>query len=184
MTRGGVLSTVATFFALTSFACAFELNSPDISAEKPIGEKFVYNSFGCSGQNLSPELVWSEPPAGTKSFAVLVHDPDAPTGGAGFWHWIVLDVPAFARTLPEGAGSSDGKKLPAGARQLDNDYGDAAWGGPCPPAGAGAHRYNFTVYALSVDKLDLPPHAKSAVVGFMINKNALAKATITSRYGR
>ncbi len=175
----------ASLLALApALAHAFEANSPDVSADKPIGEKFVYNSFGCNGENVSPEIVWGDPPAGTKSFAVLVHDPDAPTGGAGFWHWLVVDIPASARSLPQGAGSADGKKLPAGARQLDNDFGDAAWGGPCPPKGGGAHRYNFTVYALSVDKLDIPAHAKTAVVGFTVNKNALAKATVTARYGR
>jgi Raf kinase inhibitor-like YbhB/YbcL family protein len=165
-------------------ASAFEVNSPEIEVDKPIGEKFVYNSFGCSGENISPVLMWSEPPAGTKSFAVLVHDPDAPTGGAGFWHWLVIDIPAFIRSLQADAGAANGKKLPAGARQLDNDFGDAAWGGPCPPKGAGAHHYHFTIYALSVAKLDLPPHAKAAIVGLTIHQNALAKATIVRHYGR
>lgn len=182
---------VTSFLALIVFAAAdsggaqaFELKSPDISADKPIGRKFVSNVFGCSGENLSPELVWSDPPAGAKSFAVLVHDPDAPTGGAGFWHWIVADIPASARGLARGAGTADGKNLPAGARQFENDYGDAGWGGPCPPQGAGAHRYDFTVYALGVEKLGLPANAKASVAGFVVNKHALAKATLTSRYGR
>ncbi len=174
----------ASVLAFAAPASAFELKSPDISSQKPIAEKFVYNSFGCSGENLSPALEWSEPPEGTKSFAILVHDPDAPTGGAGFWHWIVADVPASVRELAQGAGAADGKKLPAGAKQLDTDFGEPGYGGPCPPAGHGAHRYNFTVYALSVPTLDLPANAKTAIVGFTINKNALAKATITATYGR
>jgi Raf kinase inhibitor-like YbhB/YbcL family protein len=186
MKRGVTVFALVAMSSLDahSGASAFELKSPDISAGTPIGMKFVSNVFGCAGENLSPELAWSEPPAGTKSFAVLAHDPDAPTGGAGFWHWLVADIPASARSLPRGAGDASGKKLPAGARQWENDYGEAAYGGPCPPPGHGAHRYNFTVYALGIDKLGLPAHAKPAAVGFVINQNALAKATITSRYGR
>lgn len=186
--RRGVVSLLA--FLAFSFpeqlmgAQAFEVKSPDLSADKPIGMTFVFNDFGCAGENLSPELAWSDPPAGTKSFAVLVHDPDAPTGGAGFWHWLVTDIPASARGLARGAGAAGGKKLPAPARHWDNDYGDAAYGGPCPPPGHGAHRYNFTIYALGVEKIDLPTHAKASVVGFTVNQNALAKATLTSRFGR
>ena len=179
-----LLAIIAGSILPPSVAGAFELKSPDVSADAPIGQKFVYNGFGCTGENLSPELVWSDPPAGTKSFAVLVHDPDAPTGGAGWWHWAVADIPATARGLAQGAGDASGKKLPAGARQFENDYGDAAYGGPCPPPGHGAHRYNFTVYALGVEKLDAPAKAKASVVGYTINHNALAKATLTSRYGR
>ncbi len=185
MKRGLIPFAMASLFAiLASGAGAFEVHSPDISAQKPIGEKFVYNSFGCKGENLSPALEWTDPPAGTKSFAVLVHDPDAPTGGAGFWHWLVVDIPASAHGLAQGAGSADGKKLPAGAKQLDTDFGNSGYGGPCPPQGHGAHRYNFTVYALSVETLGLPATAKTAIVGFTVNKNALAKATLTSTYGR
>ena len=87
---------VSSFLAFAALAAAdakgagtFELTSPDIAEGKKIDMKHVYDSFGCTGANLSPELHWSEPPAGTKSFAVLAHDPDAPTGGAGFWHWLV-----------------------------------------------------------------------------------------------
>jgi Raf kinase inhibitor-like YbhB/YbcL family protein len=165
-------------------ASAFELSSPDIVDGKPMDAKFIYNSFGCTGQNVSPQLIWTDPPAGTKSFAVLVHDPDAPTGGGGFWHWLVGDIPATARGLAQGAGTGDGKSLPPGAKHWENDFGDAAWGGPCPPPGSGAHHYNITVYALEVERLDLPAKAKAAVVGYTANKNALAKATLTGRFGR
>lgn len=104
--------------------------------------------------------------------------------GAGFWHWLVVDIPASAHGLVQGAGSADGKKLPPGAKQLDSDFGDPGYGGPCPPQGHGAHHYNFTVYALSVETLGLPTSARTAIVGFTVNKNALAKATLTSTYGR
>ncbi len=165
-------------------APAFELKSPDLAEGKTIGYKFIYNEHGCTGENISPALAWSEPPAGTKSFAVLVHDPDAPTGGAGFWHWLVIDIPASARGLPQGAGAVDGKKLPQGAKQLETDFGDIGYGGPCPPKGHGTHHYVFTVYALGVEKLDVPANARTAIVGFTVNHNALAKASITATYGR
>jgi Raf kinase inhibitor-like YbhB/YbcL family protein len=175
--KRAVLATFA-LVASASLANAFEVKSSDIAPGKPVAQKFMYNSFGCTGENVSPELTWSNPPAGTKSFAVLVHDPDAPTGGAGFWHWIVLNIPASATGLPQGAGAADGKGLPHGAVQLDNDFGDASWGGPCPPPGSGPHKYHYTVYALGVEKLDAPKNAKAAVAGFMVNKNAIGKATL------
>ncbi len=187
MKRGAIsfLTLVAILFLrLFGGASAFELKSPDIQVDKPIGEKSVYNSLGCSGQSVSPGLIWSDPPEGTRSFAVVVHDPDAPTGGVGFFHWIVTDIPASARALAQGAGAADGKKLAAGSLQLENDYGDVGWGGPCPPPRAGAHRYNFTVYALGLERLGLPVNAKASVAESVINKNALAKAIISSRYGR
>jgi Raf kinase inhibitor-like YbhB/YbcL family protein len=175
----------ATLFAAQAGgALAFELKSADISAGKPIGDKFIYNSFGCAGENLSPALEWTDPPAGTKSFAVLVHDPDAPTGGAGFWHWLVTDIPPSVRSLAQGAGSADGKKLPAGAKQLETDFGEIGYGGPCPPKGHGPHRYVFTVYALKVETLGLPANSRTAAVGFTVNENALAKASLTASSGR
>lgn len=175
----------ATLFAVEAGAAqGFELKSPDIAEGKTIGAKHVFNSFGCTGENLSPALEWSEPPAGAKSFAVLVHDPDAPTGGAGFWHWLVVDLPASARGLPQGAGTPDGKLLPAGAKQLETDFGEIGYGGPCPPKGHGPHRYVFTVYALPVEKLDVAHNARTAIVGFTISQSALAKASITATFGR
>jgi len=158
---------VSSFLAFAALAAAdakgagtFELTSPDIAEGKKIDMKHVYDSFGCTGANLSPELHWSEPPAGTKSFAILAHDPDAPTGGAGFWHWLVVDI-----------------------HQLENDFGDKSYGGPCPPPGA-PHRYVFTVYALKIDKLGDAAHGRTAIAGFTINHNALATASITGLFGR
>jgi hypothetical protein len=115
MKRGVIsfLTLVAILFLrLFAGASAFELKSPDIQVDKPIGEKFVYNSLGCSGQNVSPELIWSDPPEGTRSFAVVVHDPDAPTGGAGFFHWIVTDF------LPPRALSHRGPEPPTARNWL------------------------------------------------------------------
>jgi hypothetical protein len=163
---------------------AFQASSPDVVSGKPIAAKFIYTGFGCSGQNVSPAVMWKNAPAGTKSFAVLVHDPDAPTGGAGFWHWLVVDIPAGTSFLPQGAGAADGKRLPPGSRQISTDFGAPGWGGPCPPAGDKPHRYNFTVYALKVEKLELPANATASLAGFNVNGNALARATFTGTYGR
>ena len=109
---------------------------------------------------------------------MLVHDPDAPTGGAGFWHWVVYNIPATATGLPQGVGK-DGKGLPEGAKQVATDFGVPGYGGPCPPKGDKPHHYHFTVYALKTDKLDLPPHATASLAGFLINANALGKASLT-----
>jgi Raf kinase inhibitor-like YbhB/YbcL family protein len=113
-----------------------------------------------------------------------VHDPDAPTGGAGFWHWLVVDIPAGSGFLAQGAGAADGKRLPPGARQINTDFGTPGYGGPCPPAGDKPHRYNFTVYALKVEKLELPANPTASLAGFTVNGNALAKAMFTGTFGR
>jgi Raf kinase inhibitor-like YbhB/YbcL family protein len=173
-----------TLLAAASSATAFELTSKDIAIGQTIDQAFVLNDFGCTGQNHSPELAWSNAPEGTKSFAVFVHDPDAKTGGAGFWHWSVIDIPATATGLARDAGLKDGKTLPSGARQVATDFGAPGWGGPCPPQGEKAHRYNFTVYALKLAKLELPPHPTASLAGFVVNANALASAAFTAPYGR
>jgi Raf kinase inhibitor-like YbhB/YbcL family protein len=184
MTLRFLLAIPAIAFSVSASAQAFEAGSADIASSKPIAAKFVFNGFGCTGENVSPAVSWKNPPAGTKSFAVMVHDPDAPTGGAGFWHWVVVDIPATVQGLPQGAGTSDGKALPSGARQTATDFGTPGWGGPCPPVGDKPHRYNFTVYALKVDKLELPSNATASLTGFMVNMNALGKARFSGRYGR
>jgi Raf kinase inhibitor-like YbhB/YbcL family protein len=163
---------------------AFRLTSPDVQAGGTIGREHVFDSFGCTGQNVSPAFEWTGAPRGARSFALLVHDPDAPTGGAGWWHWLVYDIPATTNHLAKGAGKVGGQALPAGAKHATTDYGSAGYGGPCPPPGDKPHRYVFTVYALGVEKLDVPQGATASLVGFMVNANALAKASITATYGR
>lgn len=190
MTRsqGKAFSLAVLCFAAVAASGAqsgvFQASSPDIPSGKPIDAKFTYAGFGCSGQNVSPSVMWKNAPAGTKSFALLVHDPDAPTGGAGFWHWLVVDIPVGTSFLPQGAGIADGSRLPVGSRQISTDFGAPGWGGPCPPAGDKPHRYNFTVYALKVEKLELPAGATASLTGFMVNGSALGKATFTGIYGR
>ena len=162
---------------------AFVLSSPDIPAGGTIPQEFEFNSFGCTGRNESPTLRWSGAPAGTQSLALTVYDPDAPSG-SGWWHWMVIDLPANTTALPPNAGTAGSATLPAGARQIRNDYGSFAWGGVCPPPGDKPHRYVFTVHALSVPKLDIPDDATAALAGFMLNANAIATASFTALYGR
>jgi Raf kinase inhibitor-like YbhB/YbcL family protein len=164
-------------------AAGFTLASPTIKPGSTLTQAQVFNGFGCSGQNVSPALKWSGAPAGTKSFAVTLYDPDAPTG-SGWWHWVVIDLPADSTGLAEGAGTADGKALPAGARQGRTDFGAAGFGGACPPQGDKPHRYIFTVYALKTDKIDVPADASAALIGFMLNANKLATATFTAKFGR
>ncbi len=163
-------------------ALAFDARSPDI-ADGTISNEFVFAGFGCSGENKSPAITWKDAPEGTQSFAVMVHDPDAPTGGAGWWHWVVYNIPADTTSLAKGAGN-EGGSLPTGAVQVATDFGAPGWGGPCPPEGDKPHRYNFTVYALGTEKLELPDGARASLVGFMVNSNAIGQATFTGTYGR
>ena len=164
-------------------AAGFTLTSPTIKPGSMLTEAQVFKGFGCEGKNTSPALKWSGAPSGTKSYAVTVYDPDAPTG-SGWWHWVVYNIPASATELPEGAGGTDGKGLPAGAAQGRTDFGSAGFGGACPPKGDKPHRYIFTVHALKTDKIEVPADASAALVGFMLNANRLAKASFEARYGR
>lgn len=182
--RMWVVSLVSLVLAPTmAAAAALKLESPTIKPGATLTEAQVFNGFGCSGKNLSPALQWSGAPEGTKSFAVTLYDPDAPTG-SGWWHWVVFDIPAGTTSLVEGAGSPDGAKLPPGSVQGRTDFGAPGFGGACPPKGDKPHRYMFTVYALKADKLDVPADATAAMVGFMIHANALGSATLTAKYGR
>lgn len=178
------LTAIAAGLAFADTVHAFTLSSPDFTRGGPIPNEQAYDSWGCTGANVSPALKWSGAPAGTKSFALLVHDPDAPTGGAGWWHWIVVDIPASATGLAKGAGKPDGSAMPPGAVSVNSDYGAPGYGGPCPPAGDKPHHYHFTLYALKVPKLDLPKGANASTAGFMVNANAIGKATLIGTYGR
>jgi Raf kinase inhibitor-like YbhB/YbcL family protein len=161
----------------------FTLTSPDFRANGTIGMEQVYNGFGCSGENISPALKWTGAPAQTKSFALLVHDPDAPTGGAGWWHWLVVNIPAHTSALAKDAGRADGSNLPSGALQIETDFGAPGWGGPCPPVGDKPHRYRFTLYALKTERLDVGLSGAS-LAGYMVNANAIGRAQLTGKFGR
>jgi Raf kinase inhibitor-like YbhB/YbcL family protein len=161
----------------------FTVTSPDVHQGQTMPSANVFNGMGCTGTNVSPALAWSGAPAGTKSFAVTIYDPDAPTG-SGWWHWVVYNIPASATSLPAGAGDASKNLLPAGAVQGNTDFGAAGYGGPCPPPGDKPHHYLITVYALNVDKIDVPANATAAYVGFNLHAHAVAKAEMTALYGR
>ncbi|RNC78708.1 YbhB/YbcL family Raf kinase inhibitor-like protein [Piscirickettsia salmonis] len=171
-----ILYTAPLLAAISLNSFAMQLTSQDIQEGSRITKPFVFNGFGCNGSNFSPQLSWRDAPKGTKSFALTVRDPDAPTE-SGFWHWVVIDIPATTHSI----ASSELKKV-NGAKEMLNDYGIKGYGGPCPPKGHGMHRYQFTVWALPNEKLDVKKNTSSAVIGFMLNANALDKARITATY--
>ena len=181
--RRNLLAALILLAGAQAQAAGFTLTSPTIKPGSMLTEAQVFKGFGCEGKNTSPALKWSGAPSGTKSYAVTVYDPDAPTG-SGWWHWVVYNIPASATELPEGAGGADGKGLPAGAVQGRTDFGSAGFGGACPPPGDKPHRYIFTVHALKTDKIEVPADATAALVGFMLNANRLGKASFEARYGR
>ena len=160
----------------------FTLTSTELTEGGRIAEAQVFNEFGCRGGNVSPPLAWSGAPAGTKSFALLMHDPDAPTG-SGWWHWIVYNIPAGTSSLPAGAGDPKKGLMPAGAVQGRTDYGSVGYGGPCPPPGK-PHHYNFNLYALKVPKLEVPEGASAALIGFNVRAQSLGEAQLMGMYGR
>jgi len=180
---GALIATVLLFVATFVQAAGFTLTSPTIKHRSTLSEAHVYNGFGCDGKNISPSLKWRGAPPGTKSFAVTVYDRDAPTG-SGWWHWVVYNIPASVTDLREGAGTPDGRAMPAGIVQGRTDFGTRGFGGACPPKGDKPHRYVFTVHALKTEKIELPADASAAMVGFMINANLIDKARFTAKYGR
>ncbi len=166
----------------TGAMAKFTLTSTDFTDGGTLANAQVFNEFGCKGANISPALTWSGAPAGTKSFALLMHDPDAPTG-SGWWHWVVYNIPPGTTSLPAGAGDPKKGLMPAGAVQGRTDYGGVGYGGPCPPPGK-PHHYNFKLYALKVAKLEVPEGASAALIGFNVRAQSLGEAQLTGMYGR
>jgi len=161
----------------------FQLTSPDIRHGAALGKAQEYAGFGCQGGNTSPQLHWSGAPSGTKSFALTAYDPDAPTG-SGWWHWVVFNIPADANALPRNAGDPASGLAPAQSVQSRTDYGIPGFGGACPPNGDKPHRYQFRLYALDTERLELSPDSSAALVGFMLNQHKLAVAEIEATYQR
>lgn len=176
-----VLSVFTFVFSTVVLAEGFTLSSGDVSGQ--LSMDHVFNGFGCSGKNISPELNWSSAPEGTKSFAVTVYDPDAPTG-SGWWHWVVFDIPAKENGLARDAGNSLKSLAPKGSIQSSTSFGVAGFGGACPPEGDKPHAYIFTVYALKTDKLGLNADSNPELVGFYLHSNMLAKSSVIGYYAR
>lgn len=158
------------------------LTSTDLSDGGAIAKRHVADAnFGLDGDNISPHLAWSGAPEGTESYAVTCFDPDAPTA-SGFWHWVLIDIPATVTSLATGAASGDLAGLPAGAVHIGNDTTSTCYTGPFPPSGHGPHRYVFAVHALSVATLGLDATARPAVVGFTMADLTLARGVLTATY--
>jgi Raf kinase inhibitor-like YbhB/YbcL family protein len=149
----------------TTGAVQFELSSPAFADSSSIPQKFT-----CQGDDISPELNWSEAPAGAKSFALIVDDPDAPAGT--FTHWVLFDIPAGAKQLAEDAG-------PVGVSG-NNSSGQAGYTGPCPPSGS--HRYYFRLYALDVPSLNLKAGTARSEVEAAMEKHIVGTAETMGRY--
>jgi Raf kinase inhibitor-like YbhB/YbcL family protein len=154
---------------------SFTLTSDDLQDGQPLEPAHAHESVG--GQNRSPHLAWSGFPSETRGFVVTCFDPDAPTG-SGFWHWILVNLPASVTELPNGAGAADVH----GGFHVRNDYGTKAYGGSAPPAGDRPHRYVFAVHAIDVEGLDVTPDVSPAVVGFNLAFHTLARATLRATF--
>ena len=153
---------------------SFTVTSTDVTDGQPLDELFAHTSVG--GKNVSPQLAWSGFPDETRGFVVTCFDPDAPTG-SGFWHWVLVNLPASVTELDR-----DADPLPADAFTVRNDYGSSGYGGAAPPPGDRPHRYVFAVHALDVDRLEVGAEATPAYVGFNLAFHTLARATLRATY--
>jgi hypothetical protein len=160
---------------------SFSVTSTDVSEGTVLPMPQVSGVMGAGGEDRSPQLSWSGFPEGTKSFAVTVYDPDAPTA-SGFWHWAVANIPLSVTELPSGAGDKDGPQLPEGSTQLRNDGGFAGYVGAAPPSGHGPHRYFVVVHAVDTDTLDVTADTTPAVLGFNLFFHTLGRATLVGTY--
>ncbi|WP_130736213.1 YbhB/YbcL family Raf kinase inhibitor-like protein [Flavobacterium sp. J27] len=174
---------LALFLFVSSLTQAqtFTLKSNDIGGQST--KKQEFNGFGCSGDNVSPQLFWENAPKGTKSYAITMYDPDAPTG-SGFWHWVVFDIPTNTKELVSNAGNPSLNLVPKGTIQSKTSYGANGYGGPCPPEGHGIHTYIITIHALKIDKLGLDQNTNPEIVGYYLWQNTIEKASIVMYYSR
>ncbi|MES2677449.1 MAG: YbhB/YbcL family Raf kinase inhibitor-like protein [Pseudomonadota bacterium] len=184
MKKFQLLAAICSLYFIVNSANAMTISSADFKEGETIKEANVFNGFGCQGKNISPQIIINDIPANAKSLALTVYDPDAPTG-SGWWHWVVYNIPAKTKTIFSG-DVTHSKELSFGKAAVfgKNDFGTFEYGGPCPPAGHGVHHYTLTVYALGVDKLNLPKDASAALIGYNINANMVDKASITALYKR
>lgn len=157
------------------------LSSPDLKGQAC--QEQIFNGEACRGLNISPQLDWTGAPAYTRSFAITMYDRDAPSG-SGWWHWVVMNLPATVAGVVKNAGDLRFNLMPEGVIQVRNDFGLLGYCGPCPPPGDGIHEYMITVYALDIPKIDLPEDINPAKAGFQINAHTLQKASLVMYYQR
>lgn len=172
--RNGILAVIL-FAATSSNGQTFTLKSNELGGQATM--KQVFNGFGCTGDNISPQLYWENAPQNTKSFAVTIYDEDAPTG-SGWWHWIIFDIEKNIYELKSGAGNLKKQIAPKNSVQSKTDFGMPGYGGPCPPEGQGFHKYTVTIYALKTEKLGLDSNANPALVGFYLQQNTIEKSSM------
>ncbi len=188
------LGAVAVTFSMLAAPVAqaqMKVTSDEIKNGAVSPKTMEANVFGCDGGNVSPSLKLTGVPEGTKSFAIILFDPDAPTGPPpngrrGFWHWIAFNSPASTTSIPKNAGDVKAKLMPDGVIQSRNSYGFDGFGGTCPPKGDKPHHYVLTVYAVDEDKLQFSKDDMTSpeVVGFETHFHSKATATINWTYGR
>lgn len=176
-----IAATVLSAFSLPIYGSSFVVKSQQFEDGDLLPEAMVYQGFGCTGDNMSPQLSWHNPPEGTKSYVVTMYDPDAPTG-VGWWHWSVFNIPGDVLSLSPDA--DDNGNLPLGSQQGYTDFGDSEYGGACPPKGDRPHNYIFTVYALDLENLPADAATTGAKLSYLIKDHILAKASITAKFGR
>ena len=175
------ISTLIVTAACANAHAEMQLDSKSIENGATLPNTQVFSGFGCEGGNKSPHLRWKNAPEKTKSFAISVYDPDAPTG-SGWWHWTAFNIPKTTSELPEGVKLES--QISNGVIEGRTDYGSSGFGGACPPPGDKAHRYIFTVYALDTASLPLDSNASGAMFGYFVNSHTIEKASITAFYGR
>lgn len=181
---GIVLPVVFMVFGFQpALAGEFALKSPQMKTGGQMAMEQVFDNFGCTGKNISPELHWTGVPKGTKSLGLTIYDPDAPTG-SGWWHWLIFNIDPQTKGLPANAGDMKAHLAPSGSVQGRNDYGGVGYGGPCPPPGDKPHHYIITLFALDVARLELDETASPAMVGYNLNAHAIGKARMTVLYAR
>lgn len=174
-----LLSIAIMACSCSAWAADFSLQVKGLDKDGSFSQQHVLSEnygFGCTGKNLSPELVWHHAPKDTKSFVLTIYDKDAPTG-LGWVNWQVVNIPAHVNRLPMGI-NAENDKLPQGALQTRTDFGVAGYGGACPPQGE-KHRYEITLTALKVDKLpQVTTDSMPALVGFFTKANAIGEAKV------
>ncbi len=179
--KKSALLLISVVLSTTLIAQNFTLTSTNLQGQLTNAQ--VFAGFGCAGENISPQLAWSNAPEGTKSFAITMFDPDAPTG-SGFWHWVMFNIPASTNELKTNAGNLESGLAPEGSIQSITSMGQPGFGGACPPEGDKPHAYIFTVYALGAEKIELDNNAQPALVSFYLYGNVIAKASLISYYSR
>jgi Raf kinase inhibitor-like YbhB/YbcL family protein len=181
----GAAAIALSMWAAPAAHAQMKVTSDDIKEGAVSSKAMEANVFGCKGDNISPSLTWTGAPDGTKSFAINLYDPDAPTG-SGFWHWVVFNIPISTMSLPKDAGDVKKSVMPAGAIQARNDYGFWGFGGMCPPEDKSTHHYKLTVYAVDEDKLQFAKDkdVPAPVVGFELHYHSKAKAELNWTYSR